>query len=372
MFVKTHKCGSTSIQNILMRYGNQHNLTFVIPWFSNNLGTFENFERFRPEMALPVPRQFSTQYDIFAHHARFNKDVIPAMMPKDTVYIGILREPAAMYQSTWAYFSLNRRFSVSLEEFVADPRRYYFNKSDDRSLQFARNPMMSDFGLEKENFDNITAVQETIDYIGKQFALIMISDYMDESLVLLRQLLCWEWDDVIEFHLNRQNKQHPVMLKQKVTGDILAWNHADNMFYRHFLMRFQQKRAMYGEKQMAEDIQKLRSLRQIWKNKCVGGSGLNNALALIKEKEREQCWILCMHEVEFTERIRVKFWPNYGFKSQYQEEKPNDGEFCNEDFDVAKSVNIAADGKSINIIDKSKLLRHIRVRGTSNTTWPVF
>ena len=30
-FMKTHKCASTSIQNILMRYGLNHDLNFVLP-----------------------------------------------------------------------------------------------------------------------------------------------------------------------------------------------------------------------------------------------------------------------------------------------------------------------------------------------------
>ncbi|XP_055356059.1 galactose-3-O-sulfotransferase 4-like [Paramacrobiotus metropolitanus] len=333
MFVKTHKCGSSSIQNILMRYGNRYNLTFVIPWFSNNLGNFANLERFRSDMALPVPRQSYPHYDIFAHHARYNKDVIPSLMPKNTVYIAIVREPTAMYQSAWTYFSLNQRFGVSLNDFAADPHRFYFNSTDNRSLQFARNPMLSDFGLEKEDFDNMTVLQETIDYIDKRFALVMISDYMDESLVLLRQLLCWEWDDVVEFHLNRQNN-HPTKLTKKVTDNILAWNSGDNMLYRHFLMRFREKWAMYGDKKMTEDVKKLRLLRKDWKEKCRRASGLHNAVG---EKERENCWFLCMHELEFTDRIRVKLWPNYGFEIQY-ENKKSDGKYCYKNFRVAEAV----------------------------------
>ncbi|XP_055346219.1 galactosylceramide sulfotransferase-like [Paramacrobiotus metropolitanus] len=247
MFVKTHKCASSSVQNVLLRYGNANNLTFVIPPFSNNLGDFTKFELFVPNLALPPPPRYSPHYDIFAHHARYNRKVIPGMMPKDTVYISILRDPVEQYRSIWNYDSLTKRFKVSLENFVANPRHYYFRNpsskpwfyrtdDDSTSLMHARNPMMSDLGLEKEDFDNLTSIQEAISYIASQFSLIMLSDQMDESLVLLRALLCWEWDDVIEFHLNRQSANPPEPLSDKVTENILAWNYADNMLLTCYLI----------------------------------------------------------------------------------------------------------------------------------------
>ncbi|XP_066938910.1 uncharacterized protein [Macrobrachium rosenbergii] len=38
MFLKTHKCASSTVQNIFLRYGFKHNLTFALPEIGNYLG----------------------------------------------------------------------------------------------------------------------------------------------------------------------------------------------------------------------------------------------------------------------------------------------------------------------------------------------
>ena len=45
-FLKTHKCASSSVQNILMRYGVSHNLNFVLP-SSGNVLKWEEDEKNR-------------------------------------------------------------------------------------------------------------------------------------------------------------------------------------------------------------------------------------------------------------------------------------------------------------------------------------
>ena len=37
-FLKTHKCASSSVQNMLMRFGLEHELNFVLPSAGNYLG----------------------------------------------------------------------------------------------------------------------------------------------------------------------------------------------------------------------------------------------------------------------------------------------------------------------------------------------
>src|SRR5690242_13991025 len=53
VFIKNHKCASSSIQNIFFRFGDEHNLSFVLPRDENNyLGHPQPFHRsfvFYPE-----------------------------------------------------------------------------------------------------------------------------------------------------------------------------------------------------------------------------------------------------------------------------------------------------------------------------------
>ena len=49
IFAKTHKTGSTTLQNILFRFGQQHNLLFLLP--KSGKHTFDLRSHFRKSMA---------------------------------------------------------------------------------------------------------------------------------------------------------------------------------------------------------------------------------------------------------------------------------------------------------------------------------
>lgn len=108
MFLKTHKCASSTVQNILMRYGDARNLTFVLPADGNYLG---HPVKFTTNLTLPLPSTFSTkEYNIFCHHTRWQEDTTVKLMPLNTVYVSILKEPAAMFESMYNWVKLPERW----------------------------------------------------------------------------------------------------------------------------------------------------------------------------------------------------------------------------------------------------------------------
>ena len=50
-----------------------------------------------------------------------------------------------------------------------------------------------------------TEVNAAIDEIMKQFDFIMISDYMEESLILLKEELCLQISDIVFFSINKRS-----------------------------------------------------------------------------------------------------------------------------------------------------------------------
>ena len=57
--------------------------------------------------------------------------------------------------------------------------------------------MMFDLGLDLNYFENLTAVLRTSSSEGKEFDLVMIMDYFDESLVIMKRMLCRVMDDIL-------------------------------------------------------------------------------------------------------------------------------------------------------------------------------
>ena len=100
LFLKTHKTGGSTITNILNRFGDSKNLTFVLPRQAQ-LFTFLWPARFRLSYTAPL---FDFGANILCNHARFNKRPMNYLFPKETSrYITILRDPAAQYESVFNF-----------------------------------------------------------------------------------------------------------------------------------------------------------------------------------------------------------------------------------------------------------------------------
>ncbi|XP_055344897.1 galactose-3-O-sulfotransferase 2-like [Paramacrobiotus metropolitanus] len=320
MFLKTHKCASSTVQNLLMRYGDAHNLTFVLPPDGNYLG---HPAKFTPNLSLPLPSMFSkTEYNLFCHHTRWNENATVQLMPKDTVFVSIVKEPAAMFESMYNYVRLPERYKVSLKKFLEAPHKYYFNST---VRDFARNPMMFDFGLDMEDFENSKKIIEKIQEIDRRFALVMIAEHMEESLVLLRQLLCWSWDDVVVFRLNARKAQYKEKLSTNLQERARKWNRADSALYEYLLQKFHDHRKNYGIEKLGQDVETLREVTRSWYEFCVQAEISKNDTTDLRFQvwhpavsgfrlsaaglRNATCIRLAMAENPFTDALRMKLWP---------------------------------------------------------------
>ena len=246
MFLKTHKTGSSTVANILFRYGDKRNLTFVLG--ASDLNWPQRFTTFN---TLP----FHRQPNILCSHTRFNKKPLNWLFPPDTSkYVTILGNPVDNFESTFSYYELGKKLGlgndpvVSLEKFL---RRAYFYTSG--KFKFAvkslslRNPMMFDLGLSLRYFQNFTAINNYINFLNSEFDLVMIMDYFDESLVLLKRLLCWEIDDILNVKVNeRLDKEKATHLSDRIQENIKRWNKADVLLFDYFNATFWRKVEMEG------------------------------------------------------------------------------------------------------------------------------
>ncbi|XP_047486102.1 galactose-3-O-sulfotransferase 3-like [Penaeus chinensis] len=118
MFIKMQKCGSSTLQNIFLRYGYENNLTFALPKKGNMLGYPHGF---KPSM---IPKDLlppGGKTDIFALHTRLSLRAQRKVLHKDTRWITVLREPASQFESFYNYFNLKRYFKKDLAEFKNIP-----------------------------------------------------------------------------------------------------------------------------------------------------------------------------------------------------------------------------------------------------------
>ena len=256
MFLKTHKTGGSTIVNILFRYGDSRNLTFAL-----GAGHIAWPQRFRISQVL----RFYRQPNILCSHTVFNKKPLNWLFPREiSKYVTIIRNPVDTFESLFNYYHMGTSLGlgddpvVSLENFLKSPSSFYDKVK--RGIH-ARNPMMFDLGFSQKYFQNYTAVTKYINFLNKEFDLVMIMEYFDESLILLKRLLCWEIDDILHVKVNeRLDNEKASNLSDRVKENIKRWNKADVLLFTYFNATFWRKIEMEGS-EFYEDLSAFRKRR---------------------------------------------------------------------------------------------------------------
>ncbi|XP_036681370.1 galactose-3-O-sulfotransferase 4 isoform X1 [Balaenoptera musculus] len=184
------------------------------------------------------------------------------VMPSDSFFFSIVRDPAALARSAFSYYKSTSsafRKSPSLAAFLDNPRAFY--QPGARGDHYARNLLWFDFGLPfppemrtkrgnphpprdpnppqlpsgvgarahtldpnalfhpvptvadghsqtsssaSLDLGSSSFIQWNLAWLDSVFDLVLVAEYFDESLVLLADALCWGLDDVVGFMHNAQ------------------------------------------------------------------------------------------------------------------------------------------------------------------------
>lgn len=272
---------------------------------------------------------------------------------KSSRYITILRDPTAQYESVFNFMHFAKPLGFKDEEdplgtFLKFPPAFQEIKplmKQTLALHLVRNPMLFDLGLDFRYFQNVTAVERYFDFLENEFDLIMIMEHFDESLLLLKRLLCWEMKDILYFKLNeRQDKQKRKFMSQEVTEDIKSWNKADFMLYQHFNRTFWKKVKAEGPSFQRE----LRVFRR--KNKALTRSCLEKGNFLdeaytgvyvkgyslkknVPKEKRKVCESMVKNEISYVKYFReimTKRLKNIEEPDEYLDDPKNDWEVASD------------------------------------------
>lgn len=243
-FLKVHKAGSTSINSIMTRYGTEHNLNFVLP---NTLSGPFNYLGYgvtlKKERVIPLPGNGT--YNILCHHVVYNRTAFQKVMPTNTIYIGIVREPRSHFVSAALYYLFVRHLqaknvsSMNHSNFSDLIGGYFDNQSMfDVNSYFVHNKMSFDLGLPLKDFQNEINIHNFVKKISAEVDLMLILEYMDESIVLMRRYLCWELKDVLYIEKNVRSHKPNIQLTDSTLAKLATWNKADYILYDYFKNKF--------------------------------------------------------------------------------------------------------------------------------------
>lgn len=259
-YLKTHKTGSSTLQNILYKLGEKYNYSFVIPENRSN-----QFGHARRRWNVKMVDQWRKLVDsngksynkpkILLNHMRFDPSVLN-YFPKEnneSLRLTIIRDPATMFSSVFSYFykvSQAFREAKTIEKFLENPD-FYTKKYFSTDQAYCHNYMLYDMGF-SECLDKgyllhgkpSCGIDDFIQFLEYTFDLVLLLEYFDESLILLKHYLNFlTYEDLV--YLKKQQRPETAKNDPNLSNNSSSthqksrkWNSLEYKIYQHFNQTF--------------------------------------------------------------------------------------------------------------------------------------
>ncbi|CAH1249525.1 GAL3ST1 [Branchiostoma lanceolatum] len=255
VFIKTHKTGSCTAGVITRRYAIYHNLTVLYPAVASGPNMLAWPFQPAEEDYVHTPDE---QYDVILNHMRFNKTWLRSKLPADTAYFSIIRKPDGHLKTAMNYYNLPKLMKIKsknpVQTFLQDPWKYkhlseaHFDFCD-ITWDGTRNHQAFDLGYPTKAADDMEQARRYISELEADFTTMLLLEHLDESLVLLRRLMCWEVRDVL-YDTTPKNSRSYAYKKYIPTAEELAnlrrWKAVDYLLYDTFNASLWRKIAEQG------------------------------------------------------------------------------------------------------------------------------
>ena len=308
-FVKVHKAASSTMQNMFFRFGMKRGLTFV---FTNHPNYFSRVRTSHLPLVKPTKR---TGYDIICTHGVFNKSIYSALLPGDTVYLAIVRQPLDLFISSLNYYNqpglrldyIARTPGNKLQNLIRHPEVY------DKSLfSYTRNLLARDLGFTALVQNDTVAIMNKLNTLGETLKLVMLVEYFDESLVLMKRYLGWTLHDIL-YISNNVYQKNGYSLKDITPADVEKFkqrNYLDyyvyDFFYKKFWAQFEHETDnIHGEvlhfKRILMKLKTFCNRTTVSDDVMVVGKSTWNEEFRVNE---EECTLMKKEELEFIRELR--------------------------------------------------------------------
>ncbi|KAL4231432.1 Galactose-3-O-sulfotransferase 3 [Mactra antiquata] len=305
-FLKVHKAGSTTMQNLFFRFGIRHNLNVLLPMKGNFIrGNNKN-----------IPLEPSQTYNIHACHSIYKKSFFMKLIPNNPVFIGIIREPvdrivsaAYYYRDIWNKPYLKR---IPAANFIHNLIRYP-EKYEETHYSRTRNSMGWDFGIPQSVKRRDTKfIQTYLEQLNSDFALVMVAEKFDESLVMMKRLLSWSFLDIIYLKSNT-HVHKPVVLNEDERAKSRETNFLDFAIYDYFSKIFENKTKSM-DNDFDGEVKRFKEILSEVSTFCSDEKTTDNSKLFIPQSKWDseftlpgvECTMMKTAEIKFINQIREK------------------------------------------------------------------
>ncbi|XP_050411392.1 galactose-3-O-sulfotransferase 2 [Patella vulgata] len=308
-FLKVHKCGSTTMSNILHRFALRYNLNVILPnknettqfWVLGGLDNKIN------ERIIPVSP--GKNYNILAVETFFDKRMFQTLIPNDPFILGILREPVER-QASYVFYNKNIRIKLE-KKMKTDP--YIF-----RSYPSSAPHMLRDYNF----YGSRLGIDKFIEKMDNEFDMIMLTEYFDESLILLKRKLCWTFKDIVYMTVNKNFKNKGYAVSPADREKVLNTYKNDSMFYEHFKGNFFGEMGKNGVGFLHE-LHQFKLVLKLVRDYCTFVKKGDKSLVIPKSSWNErflvdpnECRLMQLIEFPLVRLLQKRQWQLYADSSQ--------------------------------------------------------
>ncbi|XP_070565525.1 galactosylceramide sulfotransferase-like [Ptychodera flava] len=266
IYIKTMKTGSSTLACILFRYGLKNGLIAALQQRAGARIVYrassENYN------ILQYDCKNFQGYDFIANHIFYHRAAMENIV-KDAKYITILRSPYTRLRSKFFYSNKYRHYIDPASEpnpllaFLKLLERSGSTEQDCCCVSLEANDLSRRLGVCATNREDLT---DNIQQLDRELDLVLLTEYYDESLILLKKLMCWEFEDIV-YHSQKiyKNPLPPITSKMKSIVDKISI--ADLQLYNHFNKTFWEKVKNY-DGDFEADLAEFRNIKKKVTEKC--------------------------------------------------------------------------------------------------------
>ncbi|KAK3601833.1 hypothetical protein CHS0354_041753 [Potamilus streckersoni] len=331
-FVKVHKAASSTTQNIFLRFGYLRNLTFVLPP-EKNAFSWPNIISLNESMTTYniVPPPPGRHFDIVCHHVLYERESFQKFLPNDTAIIGTVREPFSLFKSMLRYMQPSYVMNINGDQKVSQfLRNTFLYEPQNLAHSMTNNRMAFEYGCPSDIIirRDISAFKDYLRVLDKDFAVVLLAEKFDESLVLMKRHLHWTLKDILYAKLNvlksNQDTQDKDTFPLTVDPDDEPWyrNHSilDYYLYDFFKNRLERQIDAAGP-DFAEETEQFKTVRKEVEHFCHSTVKDSDSIRIKQSPWNEEfdvtifdCELMHKYEITFTTMIRER---QYNMKSTW-------------------------------------------------------
>jgi hypothetical protein len=155
----------------------------------------------------------------------------------------MIRHPVDLFRSAWDFFNWGKFYNMTLQQF-ADA----IDTSGNLQL-LGHHYLLQDFGIPEKQLKDLKFIDAKIKEIDDNFNLILIQERFDDSIILLKDLLCWDNTDLLHLKLNYMPNTKSKLTEETIKS-LSAYLEADIRVYDYFYKKFEQKVQAFGENRL--------------------------------------------------------------------------------------------------------------------------